>query len=273
MGACGGRLRDKIGLPDLQSLRTTVIDDRDNGRKHTGLPHYTGTLSALCRDNRYVSYTFSDTILSCIFETTRITSTNPSRPRQASANYKRSAIDPYHALRKQLGTTRRILRIGNFLGNLQTVARLMSQKNSSEPVLKYLAIGGQLGFAGYLVFDNITSIKAIGIHKLPSAERLDILADKFWAAGLIFSIMACLYILVHTQPKKRAKPAERERYSDENKCAKERSDAWIQLISDLCDLTVPGKSLGYAAFNDGLVGLAGTMSSLIGAWSQWKKTA
>lgn len=169
----------------------------------------------------------------------------------------------------------------------------MSQKNSSEPVLKYLAIGGQLGFAGYLVFDNITSIKAIGIHKLPSAERLDILADKFWAAGLIFSIMACLYILVHTQPKKRAKPAERERYSDENKCAKyvrslyilhavqsanrstcrERSDAWIQLISDLCDLTVPGKSLGCAAFNDGLVGLAGTMSSLIGAWTQWKKTA
>ncbi|GMG27155.1 unnamed protein product [Aspergillus oryzae var. brunneus] len=169
----------------------------------------------------------------------------------------------------------------------------MSQKNSSEPVLKYLAIGGQLGFAGYLVFDNITSIKAIGIHKLPSAERLDILADKFWAAGLIFSIMACLYILVHTQPKKRAKPAERERYSDENKCAKyvrslyilhavqsanrstcrERSDAWIQLISDLCDLTVPGKSLGCTAFNDGLVGLAGTMSSLIGAWSQWKKTA
>ncbi|KAF7616394.1 hypothetical protein AFLA_009890 [Aspergillus flavus NRRL3357] len=188
-------------------------------------------------------------------------------------NYKRSAIDPYHALRKQLGTTRRILRIGNFLGNLQTVARLMSQKNSSEPVLKYLAIGGQLGFAGYLVFDNITSIKAIGIHELPSAERLDILADKCWAAGLIFSIMACLYILVHTQPKKRAKPAERERYSDENKCAKERSDAWIQLISDLCDLTVPGKSLGCAAFNDGLVGLAGTMSSLIGAWSQWKKTA
>lgn len=85
MGACGGRLRDKIGLPDLQSLRTTVINDRDNGRKHTGLPHYTGTLSPLCRDNRYVSYTFSDTILSCIFETTRITSTNPSRPRKASA--------------------------------------------------------------------------------------------------------------------------------------------------------------------------------------------
>ncbi|PIG80030.1 peroxin PEX11-2 [Aspergillus arachidicola] len=240
LGACGGRLRDKIGLPDPQSLRTTVIDDRENSRKHTRLPHYTGALSALCRDNR---------------------------------NYKQSAIDPYHALRKQLGTTRRILRIGNFLGNLQTVARLMSQKNSSEPVLKYLAIGGQLGFAGYLVFDNITTIKAIGIHKLPWAERLDILADKFWAAGLIFSIMACLYILVHPQPKKRTKPAERDRYSDDNKCAKERSDAWIQLISDLCDLTVPGKSLGCAVFNDGLVGMAGTMSSLIGTWNQWKKTA
>ncbi|KAK6835666.1 hypothetical protein RU639_002437 [Aspergillus parasiticus] len=186
-------------------------------------------------------------------------------------NYKQSAVEPYNALRKQLGTTRRILRIGNFLGNLQTVARLMSHKNSSEPVLKYLAIGGQLGFAGYLAFDNITTIKAIGIHKLPSAKRLDILADRFWAAGLIFSIMTCLYTLLHSQPQRRTKPGEQD--SDDKKRAKERSDALIQLISDLCDLTVPGKSLGCAALNDGFVGMAGTMSSLIGVWSQWKTTA
>lgn len=54
---------------------------------------------------------------------------------------------------------------------------------------------------------------------------------------------------------------------------RERAAARIQLISDLCDLTVPVSALGIAALDDGLVGLAGTVSSLIGIWSQWRKTA
>jgi hypothetical protein len=54
---------------------------------------------------------------------------------------------------------------------------------------------------------------------------------------------------------------------------RERAAARIQLISDLCDLTVPASALGVAQLDDGLVGLAGTVSSLIGVWSQWRKTA
>jgi hypothetical protein len=38
-------------------------------------------------------------------------------------------------------------------------------------------------------------------------------------------------------------------------------------------LTVPASALGFAQLDDGLVGLAGTVSSLIGVWSQWRKTA
>lgn len=54
---------------------------------------------------------------------------------------------------------------------------------------------------------------------------------------------------------------------------RERAAARIQLISDLCDLTAPASALGIAALDDGLVGIAGTVSSLIGIWSQWRKTA
>ena len=44
-------------------------------------------------------------------------------------------------------------------------------------------------------------------------------------------------------------------------------------MSDLCDLTIPSSALGYANLNDGAVGLAGTVSSMIGVWTTWKKTA
>ena len=54
---------------------------------------------------------------------------------------------------------------------------------------------------------------------------------------------------------------------------RERNATNLQLISDVCDLTIPSTALGFANLDDGIVGLAGTASSLIGAWSTWKKTA
>lgn len=47
----------------------------------------------------------------------------------------------------------------------------------------------------------------------------------------------------------------------------------VQLVSDLCDLTVPSTALGYANFDEGIIGLAGTTSSLLGMYGAWQKTA
>jgi peroxin-11B len=41
----------------------------------------------------------------------------------------------------------------------------------------------------------------------------------------------------------------------------------------LCDLTVPSSALGFVNLDDGIVGLAGTLSSLIGLYGAWQKTA
>lgn len=47
----------------------------------------------------------------------------------------------------------------------------------------------------------------------------------------------------------------------------------IQLVSDLCDLTVPSTALGYLNLDEGIIGLAGTTSSLLGVYGAWQKTA
>lgn len=54
---------------------------------------------------------------------------------------------------------------------------------------------------------------------------------------------------------------------------REANVAKMQLVSDICDLTIPGSALGYVSLDDGIVGLAGTLSSLLGLWTVWKKTA
>ena len=57
------------------------------------------------------------------------------------------------------------------------------------------------------------------------------------------------------------------------KLQRERSAAGLQLVSDLCDITIPSTFVGYLNLDDGIVGLAGTVSSLVGVLAAWKKTA
>ena len=54
---------------------------------------------------------------------------------------------------------------------------------------------------------------------------------------------------------------------------RERDITNLQIVSDFCDLCIPSSALGYTNLDDGIVGLAGTVSSLIGIYATWKKTA
>jgi peroxin-11B len=54
---------------------------------------------------------------------------------------------------------------------------------------------------------------------------------------------------------------------------RENNAVKVQLISDLCDLAIPIAALGWLDLDEGIVGLAGTVSSLIGVYGVWKKTA
>jgi predicted AlkP superfamily phosphohydrolase/phosphomutase len=199
-------------------------------------------------------------------------------------------------VKKQFGTTRKIMRIGKFLEHLKAAAVAFDNKSPVDPVLRYLAIGRQLGYAGYLTLDAVTVIDVIGIRKLSSAKRVQDSAYRSWAAGLIFSTVAGIYTLVRLQEKEKtidrkegegvveakkiekyAIPVYYQRWEWEcmhaNTFFRERSAARIQLISDVCDLAAPLSAVGILNLDDGLVGITGTISSLIGVWSQWRKTA
>ncbi|KAJ5646777.1 Peroxisomal biogenesis factor 11 [Penicillium lividum] len=189
-------------------------------------------------------------------------------------NKPQSAIDPYNAVKKQLGTTRKLMRVGKFLEHLKAASVALDNKGPVDPVLRYLSVGRQLGYAGYLTLDMVTVVDAIGFRKLESAKRLQESAYRSWAAGLMCSAVAGLYTLFMLQEKEKTiDRKEGEGVVEAKKIEKERSAARIQLFSDLCDLAAPLSAIGIVNLDDGLVGIAGTVSSLIGVWSQWRKTA
>ncbi|EXF79741.1 peroxisomal biogenesis factor 11 [Colletotrichum fioriniae PJ7] len=188
-------------------------------------------------------------------------------------NGSKAEIAPWDAIKKQFGLTRKIMRIGKNVEHFKAAA-VASDAKTMDPVLRYAAVGRQLGYAGYLTFDAATVLDAAGIKKWEGAKRLQKEAYRFWAIGILFSVVAQTYTLYRLQQREaKVDKKEGEGVVEAKRIAIERAAGCLQLISDLCDLTVPTSALAWANFDDGIVGLAGTISSLIGVYTQWKKTA
>ncbi|KAH8705011.1 putative peroxisomal biogenesis factor [Talaromyces proteolyticus] len=189
-------------------------------------------------------------------------------------NNAKSVIAPWESIKKQFGLTRKVMRAGKFVEHLKAAAVAFDNKNPADPVLKNLAIGRQLGYAGYLTLDAVTLVDALGVKKIESVKKLQQHAYRFWFSGLFFSFVAGVYTLYRLSEKeKTVNRKEGEGVVEAKKIERERVAARIQLISDICDLTAPISALGWVNLDDGIVGIAGTISSLIGVRSAWKKTA
>jgi peroxin-11B len=84
--------------------------------------------------------------------------------------------------------------LGKFVEHFKAAAVMADSKNL-DPVIKYCAVGRQLGYAGYMTFDTLTFLDAAGIRKSPTAKRLQQEAYRCWMIGLLFSAVSGTYSL------------------------------------------------------------------------------
>lgn len=188
-------------------------------------------------------------------------------------NHPQSSIQPFEVLKKQFGLTRKLMRAGKFVEHFKAAA-VAADTKGMDPVLRYCAVGRQLGYAGYMSLDSITVLDATGIRKFGASKRLIREAYKSWFAGLSFSAASGIYTLYKLRQRAaQVDSKDGESVVERKKLEMENNAVRLQLLSDLCDLTIPIAALGWLDLDDGLVGLAGTASSLIGVYGVWKKTA
>lgn len=188
-------------------------------------------------------------------------------------NHPASTIAPFEATKKQFGMCRKVMRVGKFVEHFKAAA-VASDAKSMDPVLRWTAVGRQLGYAGYMLFDNSTVLDATSIRKFSASQRLLREGYRAWFTGITFSIVSSVYSLYQLRLRA-ANVSEKngEGAVEKKKIEREANAVRIQLVSDLCDITIPCSALGWVKFDDGIVGLAGTVSSLLGVWGVWKKTA
>jgi peroxin-11B len=113
-------------------------------------------------------------------------------------NGTRAEIAPYEAIKKSFGQARKLMRVGKNVEHFKAAAVAFdsaSSKGGSDPVLKYAAVGRQLGYGGYLTADLLTVPDAFGIRKWEGAKRASKEAYRFWAVGIACSVVAQTYTL------------------------------------------------------------------------------
>lgn len=190
------------------------------------------------------------------------------------------------------------MRVGKFVEHFRAAA-VASDAKSMDPVLRFTAVGRQLGYAFYMLFDNACvvchfpstgciepdskqgsrltqhQLDATAIRKFSASARLAREGYRAWFAGISFSIASGLYSYYGLSLRAKAiqSSGDPEKVVEKKKVDKELNAVKVQLISDLCDITIPSSALGWVDLDDGIVGLAGTTSSLLGVWGQWRKTA
>lgn len=72
---------------------------------------------------------------------------------------------------------------------------MAADSKNLDPVIKYCAVGRQLGYAGYLSLDALTFLDAANIRKSPNTKRLQQEAYRCWMIGLLFSAVSGAYSL------------------------------------------------------------------------------
>jgi hypothetical protein len=101
------------------------------------------------------------------------------------------------------------MRLGKFVEHFKAAAVAADAKNL-DPVLKYLAVGRQLGYAMYLSLDAITYFDQTGIKKFSAGTRIQREAYRAWFAGLTCNILAGIYTLYNLKKLEQQQAARGE---------------------------------------------------------------
>lgn len=120
-------------------------------------------------------------------------------------------IAPFDAIKKQFGLARKLMRVGKNVEHFKAAA-IAADSKTLDPVVKYCAVGRQLGYAGYLSFDALTYLDAAGIRKSPATQRLQREAYRCWMIGLLFSTVSGAYSLYNL--RQQASKLDKEKGED-----------------------------------------------------------
>ncbi|KAI8926682.1 peroxisomal biogenesis factor 11 [Entophlyctis helioformis] len=186
------------------------------------------------------------------------------------------------ALMAAAGQTRKMMRAGRQIEFFRNAQKSLTIK---DEIIRATTVGKNVSMGLWLTFDLLQLIHSIGLYKFESIKDIQARGNRFWFIALLASLIGGAYKINAvnirlTQEKKLQKSvAAQGAVKSEELANVKKSVAQLEsekgalvyaAVQDSLDILIPASSLEYIKLESGIVGLAGSVTSLMGGYTQLK---
>lgn len=174
--------------------------------------------------------------------------------------YSPELVTLFRDLKGHVTFIRKGMRFLKPLNHIEAAAKAYDNK-LQDSVLRATTVVRNIGYAGYLTLDSITWFKMLGFIDKKRFPTIGKHASRFWLLGLVAGLINSLHII-------RALKQQDPEKQDQDKLFKAKR----KLVWDALDAFIALNSLEWLHFTEGDVGLAGTITSIMGLTDLWRAT-
>ncbi|KAJ3367455.1 Peroxisomal membrane protein PMP27 [Kappamyces sp. JEL0680] len=144
--------------------------------------------------------------------------------------------------------------------SVQFVQDFLQAVGVSDSIEQGMAMIKAFALTIWMLVDHAQWMHKVGYIKLSDEKRMAEIHSKAWFVGLLFGALQSGYKLkkLYAAPPKDVKDFR-----------KKEEKLTLGLIKNGTDLIIPSARLGWVDVSDGVVGLAGTITSFIGIRDTW----
>ncbi|EER33938.1 hypothetical protein CTRG_02756 [Candida tropicalis MYA-3404] len=184
--------------------------------------------------------------------------------------YSKETIELFANLKANFTFIRKAMRFLKPINHLQVASKTYDNK-LMDPFLQLTTIIRNLAYAGYLTIDGVIFFKLLGIINAKKFPNLPKYASRFWLVGLIAGLLNSLRI-IYSLKDYEYQEGDNEKEVDSIAIKNKLYQAKRKLIWDLLDTFIALNSLNILHFTEGDIGVAGTITSIMGLNDLWKAT-
>ena len=159
-----------------------------------------------------------------------------------------------------IGQARKLYRAGKFLNFIQAI----KTQTSNDDLLRFLSLARNSSLSLYFVHDFFVWLESVQL--VQSKYDFKKIGSVFWLSGISFNIVACLYKIrvlnLDLEWIKKSKHAEKI-IQLENDLHKMK----FQIVQSCLDFLIPASVCGLLSLSDRTVGMAGSITSLMGLYA------
>jgi len=163
--------------------------------------------------------------------------------------------------------SRKVFRLAKSLQHFQSAGKTFLAE--SDGVIKITTVVQQLALALWLLYDHVIWAGKLGLVKTDKMPTYARRANIFWLVAMLMGIVKSLYQLQQSQGKL-LRASGTARAEIKNK----QFDDLLELVKNTLDVPIPLTALNQRVATlipTGIVGLFGTLTSLIGVYQAWIK--